>query len=132
MLRFQSRRAGGNQGFLEANLEPSLYPADLTTVGAELRSTGAWLLLPLLMGAAGCALGGVYGGGSRFHLQKQNNYNRNVFFAERKFYFRFLLILAQETRPGCQGIFHNIGIITHLISHGIFQKQTGSLNHWCV
>lgn len=68
MVSFQSRRAGGNHGFLEANLEPSLYPAALTTVGAELRSTGAWLLFPLLMGAAGCALGGVYGGGSRFHL----------------------------------------------------------------
>lgn len=51
---------------------------------------------------------------------------------ERKFYFRLLLILVQETRPGCQGIFHNIGIITHLISHGTFQRRTGSLHHWCV
>lgn len=49
-------------------------------------------------------------GRRRFHLQTQNSYNKTIF-SLWKFYFWFLFILAQETRPGYLGIIHNIGLM---------------------
>lgn len=46
------------------------------------------------------------------------------FFVERKFYFRFLLMLAQETRPGLPG---NHSQHWHYVSQSAFQKPRWAL-----
>lgn len=59
-------------------------------------------LFSRLMGAMWVCIGWYTGVGICF-AYKNKTTTKLLFFVERKFYFRFLLILVQETRPGLPG-----------------------------
>lgn len=64
---------------------------------------------------------------------KNKTTTKLCFFVEKKFYFQFLLILAQETRPVYQGVIHNTGVMYPPdLSKHIREAQMGILHHRCV
>lgn len=119
----QFRRAWGNPGFLEANSEVPLGPADVKTWEPSSGARGTTLAFVFSVNGGHVGVHWVaYRSGNMFFLQKQNNY-KTIFLCGEKVLLRISAYLgtgnqARFTRES----FTTLALCTHLISQSAFQK----------